>query len=41
MIALLFKEIRAFWYSLTGTVVIATYLLINSAFLWILKGQFN
>ena len=41
MIALLFKEIRAFWYSLTGTVVIATYLLINSAFLCILKGQFN
>lgn len=41
MIALYKKEIRAFLYSLTGTMVIATYLAINAAFLWILPGQFN
>lgn len=41
MIPLLFKEIRGFLYSLTGAVVIATYLAINSTFLWILEGQFN
>lgn len=41
MRALIAKEIRAFFGSITGYVVIGVYLLINSAFLWIFPGNFN
>lgn len=41
MRALFKKEISGFFSSLTGYVVIAVFLLLNSLFIWILPGQFN
>ncbi len=41
MWALFKKEITGFFSSLTGYVVIAVFLLLNSLFIWILPGQFN
>ncbi len=41
MISLLFKEINSFFSSITGYLVIITFLLINSSFLWLFKGDFN
>jgi ABC-2 type transport system permease protein len=41
MLALTLKELRGFFGSLTGYVVIAVYLLINSCVLWLLPGSFN
>lgn len=41
MWALIKKEIRSFFSSVTGYLVIAVYLLINSAFLWVFPGNFN
>ena len=41
MRALVLKEIRGFFSSVTGYLVIAVYLLINSAFLWVFPGDFN
>lgn len=41
MISLLFKEINAFFSSIIGYLVIITFLLINSAFLWLFSGDFN
>lgn len=39
--SLILKEIRAFFSSITGYLVIMVYLLINSAFLWIFPGPYN
>lgn len=41
MTVLLFKEIREFFSSLTGYIVIIVFLLINSLFMWIFPGEFN
>jgi len=41
MTSLLFKEINSFFSSITGYLVIVTFLLINSAFLWLFAGNFN
>ncbi len=41
MWALTLKEIRSFFGSITGYVVIGVYLLINSCILWLLPGSFN
>ncbi len=41
MRALFFKEIKAFLNTFTGALVIAIFLLINSAFLWIFPGDLN
>jgi ABC-2 type transport system permease protein len=41
MISLLKKEISSFFSSVTGYLVIITFLLINSAFLWLFSGNFN
>jgi ABC-2 type transport system permease protein len=41
MWALFKKEIRGFFSSLTGYLVIAVFLLLNSLFMWIVPGQFN
>ncbi len=41
MRALIAKEIRSFFSSVIGYLVIAVYLLINSAFLWVFPGNFN
>lgn len=41
MIALIQKEIRSFFGSIIGYLVILVYLLINSVFLWIFEGNFN
>lgn len=41
MKALIAKEIRSFFSSITGYLVIAVYLLVNSAFLWVFPGSFN
>lgn len=41
MWALTIKELRGFFGNLTGYVVIAAYLLINSCVLWLLPGTFN
>lgn len=41
MWALTLKELRGFFGNLTGYVVIAVYLLINSCVLWLLPGTFN
>lgn len=41
MKTLVFKEIRGFFSSITGYLVIAVYLLINSSLLWIFPGNFN
>lgn len=39
--ALVLKEIRAFFSTITGYLVIMVYLLINSAFLWVFPGPYN
>jgi ABC-2 type transport system permease protein len=41
MLALTLKEIRAFFGSVIGYLVIGVYLLINSCVLWLLPGNFN
>lgn len=41
MLTLLKKEIREFFSSLTGYVVIAVFLIINSVIMWVFPGQFN
>ena len=41
MRALFRKEIGGFFSSLTGYLVIAVFLLLNSLFMWIVPGQFN
>ncbi|MBT8324051.1 MAG: gliding motility-associated ABC transporter permease subunit GldF [Winogradskyella sp.] len=41
MIAILKKEINAFFASPIGYLVIAVFLLLNGLFLWVFKGQFN
>ncbi len=41
MWALFKKEISGFFSSLTGYLVIAVFLLLNSLFMWIVPGQFN
>ena len=41
MRALYFKELRGFFNTLTGVIVLCVFLLLNSAFLWIFKGGFN
>ena len=41
MKALILKEIRSFFGSITGYVVVGVYLLINSSFLWIFSNSFN
>ena len=41
MWALFRKEIGGFFSSLTGYLVIAVFLLLNSLFMWIVPGQFN
>ncbi|MDX5325077.1 MAG: gliding motility-associated ABC transporter permease subunit GldF [Bacteroidota bacterium] len=41
MKSLLIKEIRGFFNSLTGYLVVIVFLLLNSLFLWILPGNFN
>lgn len=41
MLSVYKKEIRNFFSSLTGWVVIIVYLLINSMFMWILPGEWN
>ena len=38
---LFFKEIKDFFSSVTGYLVVVVYLLINSMFLWIFKGNLN
>lgn len=39
--ALMLKEIRSFFNSITGYLVIVVYLVINSVFLWLFPGSFN
>jgi ABC-2 type transport system permease protein len=41
MVTLIRKEVRSFFSSVTGYLVIAVYLLINSSFLWVFAGNFN
>ena len=41
MITLFLKEIKEFFSSITGYLVVIVYLLINSMFLWIFKGNLN
>jgi len=41
MFAILRKEINGFFSNLTGYIVIAVYLLINSLFMWIFPGEWN
>mgnify|MGYP000383299341 CR=1 FL=1 len=41
MFALIQKEIRAFFGSIIGYLVVMVYLLINSVFLWLFPGSFN
>lgn len=41
MFAIFKKEIRGFFSSLTGYIVISVFLLINSLFMWILPGEWN
>jgi ABC-2 type transport system permease protein len=41
MFQLLIKEIRSFFNSLIGYVVIAVFLLITALFLWVFPGEFN
>lgn len=41
MFAILTKEIRGFFSSLTGYIVIIVFLLINSLFMWIFPGEWN
>ena len=41
MISLLNKEIKSFFSSVTGYMVIIVFLLLNSAFMWVFKGGYN
>lgn len=41
MISLFAKEIRSFFNSLTGYLVITVFLVLNGLFLWVLPGSFN
>ena len=41
MRAILLKEIRSFFTSAIGYLIIASYLVLNGLFLWVFKGQFN
>lgn len=41
MITLLLKEIKEFFSSITGYLVVIIFLLVNSMFMWIFKGNFN
>ncbi|GGX15025.1 gliding motility-associated ABC transporter substrate-binding protein GldG [Aquimarina muelleri] len=41
MFALIRKEINTFFSSAVGYLVIAVFLILNSLFLWVFKGQFN
>lgn len=41
MISILKKELRAFFSSATGYIVIGMFLLLTSLFLWVIPGQFN
>ena len=41
MIALVKKEIRSFFASPIGYLVIAVFLIINGLFLWVFDGNFN
>lgn len=41
MISVLKKELRTFFSSATGYVVIAVFLLLTGLFLWVIPGQFN
>jgi len=41
MLAIFRKEISGFFSSLTGYIVIAVYLLVNSLFMWIFPGEWN
>lgn len=41
MISLFVKEIRAFFNSITGYLVISVFLVLNSLFLWLVPGDFN
>lgn len=41
MKAILLREIKSFFGSLTGYLVIAVFLVLNGLFLWILDGQYN
>lgn len=41
MLAIFRKEISGFFSSLTGYIVIAVYLLVNSLFMWIFPGEMN
>jgi ABC-2 type transport system permease protein len=41
MLAIFRKEIRGFFGSLTGYIVIIVFLLVNSLFMWVLPGEWN
>lgn len=41
MRALFFKEINAFFSSITGYLVIGVFLVVNGLFLWVFQGDFN
>ncbi|MCU0460578.1 MAG: gliding motility-associated ABC transporter permease subunit GldF [Bacteroidales bacterium] len=41
MLAIFRKEIRGFFSSLTGYIVIIVFLLVNSLFMWVLPGELN
>lgn len=41
MLSILKKELRAFFSSVTGYIVIGIFLLLNGLFLWVIPGQFN
>lgn len=41
MKAILLREIKSFFGSLTGYLVIAVFLILNGLFLWIIDGQYN
>jgi ABC-2 type transport system permease protein len=41
MLAILKKEIKGFFSSLTGYIVILVFLLINSLFMWVFPGEWN
>lgn len=41
MVSLLLKELKSFFSTLTGYIVIIVFLLINSLFIWIFPGEFN
>ncbi len=41
MFTLLKKELNSFFSSLTGYIVVIVFLLFNSLFMWVFKGQFN